>query len=33
MYDIAENELNYKGEVKMKLEIDRTVSIDVEASA
>ena len=33
MYDIAENDLGYNGEVKMKLEIDRTVSIDVEASA
>jgi len=33
MYDIAENELDYKGEIKMKLEIDRTVSMDVEVSA
>ena len=33
MYDIAENELDYKGKIKMKLEIDRTVSINVEASA
>jgi len=33
MYDIAENDLGYKGEVKIKLEIDRTVSIDVEAVA
>jgi len=33
MYDIAENDLGYKGEVKVKLEVDRTVSIDVEASA
>jgi len=33
MYDIAENDLGYKGEVNLKLEIDRTVSIDVEASA
>ena len=33
MYDIAENDLGYKGEVKIKLEIDRTVSIDVEAIA
>jgi len=33
MYDIAENDLGYKGEVKMKLEIDRTVSMDVEAFA
>ena len=33
MYDIAENDLGYKGEIKVKLEVDRTVSIDVEASA
>ena len=33
MYDIAENDLGYKGEVRIKLEIDRTVSIDVEAVA
>jgi len=33
MYDIAENDLGYKGNVKMKLEIDRTVSMDVEAFA
>jgi len=33
MQDIAENELGYKGEIKMKLEIDRTVSIDVETVA
>jgi len=33
MYDIAENDLGYKGEIKMKLEIDRTVSIDVESVA
>ena len=32
MYDIAENDLGYKGEVNLKLEIDRTVSIDAEAS-
>ena len=31
--DIAENELGYKGDVKLKLEIDRTVSIDMRASA
>jgi len=31
--DIAENELGYIGEVKIKLEIDRTVSMDVEVSA
>ena len=29
MYDIAENDLNYKGELKLKLEIERIVSIDV----
>ena len=33
IYDIAENDLNYKGEVKMKLEIDRTVSIDIRVPA
>ena len=33
LYDIAENELAYKGEIKLKLEIDRTVSMDVRASA
>jgi len=33
MYDIAEHELNYNGEVKIKIEIERTVSIDVEVSA
>ena len=33
MHDIAENDLRYKGEVKIKLEVERTVSIDVEASA
>ena len=31
--DIAENDLGYRGEVRLKLEIDRTVSIDVEAVA
>jgi len=33
MYDIAENELGYHGEIKLNLQIDRTVSIDVEAVA
>ncbi|MCL2399043.1 MAG: DUF1902 domain-containing protein [Defluviitaleaceae bacterium] len=33
MYDIAENDLGYKGEVKIKLEIDRTVSMNVDAFA
>jgi len=33
MYDIAENDLGHKGEIKLRLEIDRTVSIDVEAVA
>lgn len=33
MYDIAENDLGHKGEVKIKLEVERTVSIDVEAAA
>ena len=27
MHDIAENELGYEGEVKLKLEIDRIVSV------
>jgi hypothetical protein len=31
--DIAENELGYKGGIKLKLEIDRTDSMDVEISA
>jgi len=33
IHDIAESDLGYKGEVRLKLEIDRTVSIDVEAVA
>ena len=33
MYDIAENDLGYSGNVKMKLEVDRTVNMDVEAFA
>ena len=33
MYDIAENDIGYKGEIKIKLEVDRTVNIDVAASA
>ena len=33
IYDIAENDLGHKGEVKIKLEIDRTVYIDVENAA
>ena len=33
MYDIAENELGYAGEVKIKIETERTVSLDVEVSA
>jgi len=33
LYDIAENDLGYRGEVKIKLEIDRTVSMDIEAFA
>jgi len=33
MYDIAENDLAYNGEVRMKLMIDRTVSVDVKATA
>jgi hypothetical protein len=31
--DIAENELGYKGAIKMKLEIDRIVSMNEELSA
>jgi hypothetical protein len=31
--DIAENELGYKGKVKLKLEIDRIVSIETENAA
>ena len=33
IYDIVENDLGYKGEIKLKLEVDRTVSIDVAVSA
>ena len=33
LYDIAEVDLGYKGEVKVKLEIDRTVNLDVKVSA
>jgi hypothetical protein len=33
IYDIAENELGYKGEVRLKLEVDRTINMDIEASA
>ena len=33
MYDIAENDLGYNGNLKVKLEIDRTVSMNVEAFA
>jgi len=33
MYDIAENDLGYKDAIKLKLEIDRTVDIELEASA
>ena len=33
MYDIAENDLGYRGSVKMKLEVDRTINMDVEAFA
>jgi len=33
IYDIAENDLKYKGEIKLKLEVDRVVSMDVEVSA
>jgi hypothetical protein len=29
IYDIAENDLNWQGEVKLKLKVKRTVSIDV----
>ncbi|MCL2202389.1 MAG: DUF1902 domain-containing protein [Defluviitaleaceae bacterium] len=33
LYDIAENDLGYHGEVKIKLMVDRTVSMDVLATA
>jgi hypothetical protein len=33
LYDIAEHDLGHKGEMKIKLEIDRTVSMDLKASA
>ncbi|MCL1858709.1 MAG: DUF1902 domain-containing protein [Oscillospiraceae bacterium] len=33
MGDIAENELGYSGEIKIKLEIERIVSMNVEVSA
>ena len=33
VYDIVENDLGYNGAVKMRLEIERTVNIDVETPA
>ena len=33
MYDIAENELGYSGEIKLKLEVERIVNMNVEVSA
>lgn len=33
MYDIAENDLGYKGEIKLKLEMDRVVNLDLRAIA
>jgi len=33
IYDIAENELGYKGKINIQLEIDCTVSINLEKSA
>jgi len=33
IYDITKNDIGYKGEIRIKLEIDRLVSIDVDASA
>ena len=33
IYDIAENDIGHKGKVKIKLEVDRTISIDVEDAA
>jgi len=33
MYDIAENDLGYKGEIRINLEIDRTVSINMQDAA
>jgi len=32
MTDIAENELGYSGEIKLKLEIDRMVNITAEVA-
>jgi len=29
LFDIAENDLRFEGEIKMKLDVDRTISIDV----
>ncbi|MCL2236303.1 MAG: DUF1902 domain-containing protein [Defluviitaleaceae bacterium] len=31
LYDIAEIDLGYKGEIKLKLEVHRTISMDVVA--
>jgi len=33
MPDIAENDLGYKGEIKLILEVERIVNMDIEASA
>jgi len=33
MYDIAENDLGYTGEIKLKLEVDRVVNLDLRTVA
>jgi len=33
LYDIAENDLGYSGRIKIKLEIDRTVAMDLAVTA
>jgi len=33
IYDIAENDLGHKGEIKLKLEVDRIVNMDIKVSA
>ena len=33
LYDIAENDLGYKGKINIKLDVDRTVNMDIRATA
>ena len=33
VYDIAENDLDYKGEIILKLEMDRVINLDLRAIA